>query len=83
MSFRVFFAIVMSAMGAGQASAFAPDYGKGKAAAAYMFSLFDRKVNIDSFSEDGDKIVSQSTLSFTRLIHHSSFYMNFAEAAFL
>ena len=58
--FRVFFAIVMSAMGAGQASAFAPDYGKGKSAAARILALFDSEPSINTFSEKGDTIVSKT-----------------------
>ena len=44
-------------MAAGQASSFAPDYGKAKIAAARLFQLFDRVPTIDSSSEDGDKLV--------------------------
>jgi len=42
----------------GQASQFAPDYGKAKAAAAKMFALFDRQPAIDSYSTVGEKPVS-------------------------
>ena len=52
-------AIVMGAMSIGQASHFAPDYGKAKAAAAHIFALFDRVPQIDSFSEEGAKPVSK------------------------
>ena len=45
-------------MAAGQASSFAPDYGKAKIAAARLFALFDRVPSIDSSSPDGDKLVS-------------------------
>ena len=44
-------------MAAGQASSFAPDYGKAKIAAARLFALFDVVPSIDSFSEAGDKLV--------------------------
>ena len=47
-------------MSVGRASAFAPDYGKGKLAANRIFALFDREPEIDSFSEEGDKPVSVS-----------------------
>ena len=55
---RVFAAILFGAMAAGQASSFAPDYGKAKIAAARLFALFDRVPSIDSSSPDGDKLVS-------------------------
>lgn len=43
-------------MAVGQASSFAPDYGKAKVSAAKLFELFDRISEIDNFSEDGDKL---------------------------
>ena len=49
-------------MAVGQASAFAPDYGKGKTAANRIFALFDRVPEIDTFSEDGAKPVSKNIL---------------------
>ena len=55
---RVFSAIIFGAMAAGQASSFAPDYGKAKTAAARLFVLFDRVPEIDSSSEEGLKPVS-------------------------
>ena len=55
-------AIVFGAMAAGQASHFAPDYGKGKAAATRLFMLFDSTPLIDCFSEEGDTLVSSSQL---------------------
>ncbi|ELU01162.1 hypothetical protein CAPTEDRAFT_219712 [Capitella teleta] len=51
--FKVFGSIVFGAMAIGQASHFAPDYGKGKAAAARLFALLDREPEIDSFSTEG------------------------------
>jgi len=45
-------------MAIGQASQFAPDAGKAKAAAAKIFALFDRQPAIDSYSTDGEKPVS-------------------------
>lgn len=54
----MFAAIVFGAMSIGEQSHFAPDYGKGKEAAARLFMLFDREPAIDSFSEEGDKPVS-------------------------
>ncbi|CAD5117028.1 DgyrCDS5857 [Dimorphilus gyrociliatus] len=52
--FRVFGAVVFSAMALGQANSFAPDYGKGKSAANRIFYLLDREPEIDSFSEEGE-----------------------------
>ncbi|KAM9968902.1 hypothetical protein ACTFIW_000305 [Dictyostelium discoideum] len=53
---RVFFAIVMSAIGVGQASSFAPDLAKAKAAAVSVFKLLDTPSKIDPTTEDGDRI---------------------------
>jgi hypothetical protein len=54
---RVFTGVLFGAMAAGQASSFAPDYGKAKIAAARLFELFDRVPSIDSSSEAGKKMV--------------------------
>jgi len=54
----VFGAIIFAAMAVGQASQFAPDYGKAKTAAARLFALFDRVPAIDSYSTYGEKPVS-------------------------
>ena len=59
MSCRAFGAIIFGAMAVGQASQFAPDYGKAKASAAKIFALFDRQPLIDSYSTDGEKPVSE------------------------
>ena len=37
----------------GQASHFAPDYGKAKTSANRIFFLLDREPEIDAMSEDG------------------------------
>ena len=50
-------AIIFGAMGVGQASSFAPDYGKAKISAARIFALFDREPALDS-NPDGEKPVS-------------------------
>jgi len=55
---RVFGAIIFGAMAIGQASQFAPDVGKAKAAAAKIFALLDRQPAIDSYSTEGEKPVS-------------------------
>lgn len=54
----VFFALVFGATGAGQAGAFAPNYAKAKLSARRIFQLLDREPVIDSYSEDGLKLVS-------------------------
>ena len=46
-------------MSVGQASSFAPDYGKAKLAAARVFVLLDREPLIDSLSEEGKKPVRE------------------------
>jgi hypothetical protein len=49
----VFAAIIFGAMSIGQASQFAPDYGKAKLAATRIFNLIDQEPVIDSYSLDG------------------------------
>ena len=56
--FSVFGAIIFGAMSIGQASQFAPDYGKAKASAARIFNLLDHNPSIDIYSDEGDKPVS-------------------------
>lgn len=55
--FVVMFALVFGAAGAGQAGAFAPNYAKAKLSASRIFHLLDREPLIDSYSEDGLKLV--------------------------
>lgn len=54
----VFFALVFGATGAGQATAFAPDYAKAKLSANRVFHLLDRTPVIDNYSTDGEELVS-------------------------
>uniref|UniRef100_A0A4W3JWN7 ATP-binding cassette sub-family B member 5 n=1 Tax=Callorhinchus milii TaxID=7868 RepID=A0A4W3JWN7_CALMI len=56
--FLVFNAIVYGAMAVGQSSSFAPDYAKAKTSAANLFALFERVPSIDSYSTDGQKLLS-------------------------
>ncbi|KAM9973614.1 hypothetical protein ACTFIW_010724 [Dictyostelium discoideum] len=56
MMMRVFFAIIMSAMGVGQSMAFMPDLGKAKLAAVAIFSLIDRVSEIDPFENKGQTL---------------------------
>ncbi len=58
--FRVFIAIIFGAVAVGQASAFAPNYGKAKLSANRIFAILDRKPEIDNYSEEGEKMVSIS-----------------------
>ncbi|KAI3935492.1 hypothetical protein MKW98_027632 [Papaver atlanticum] len=51
--FKVFFAVVMAAMGVSQTSAIAPDSNKAKDSAASIFKILDRKPKIDSSSDKG------------------------------
>ncbi|KAK3165165.1 hypothetical protein QOZ80_1AG0029750 [Eleusine coracana subsp. coracana] len=51
--FKVFFALVLAAMGVAQASALASDATKARDSAISIFSILDRKSKIDSCSNDG------------------------------
>ena len=53
--YRVFSAIVFSAMQAGNANSMAPDYNKAVISAARIFMLLDRVPSIDNMSEEGDR----------------------------
>jgi len=53
---KVFMAIVMCAMGLGQAAGMAPDAAKAKRAASVIFQMIDHKSEIDATSPEGDKI---------------------------
>ncbi|XP_003391671.2 PREDICTED: phosphatidylcholine translocator ABCB4-like, partial [Amphimedon queenslandica] len=59
--FVVFTAVIFGALGAGQASSFAPDYAKAKQSANRIFALLDREPAIDGYSEDGLKPGDLST----------------------
>ena len=66
----VLMAVIFGAVGAGQASSFAPNYTKAKQSANRIFALLDREPVVDGYSEDGLKPVSI-------LCFLSSFYYNF------
>ncbi|GAM28104.1 hypothetical protein SAMD00019534_112800 [Acytostelium subglobosum LB1] len=53
---RVFFAIVLSAIGVGQTSSFAPDLAKAQVAANEIFHLLDQQSSIDGTNPAGDTI---------------------------
>ena len=46
-------------MAMGQASHFAPDYGKAKTSANRIYALLDREPAIDAMSEEGTNPVSK------------------------
>ena len=58
-NFRVFSGIVFGAMTLGQASAFVPDYAKGKEAANKVFFLLDRIPSINNTSAEGTTPVGE------------------------
>ncbi|XP_048333059.2 ABC transporter B family member 9 [Ziziphus jujuba] len=51
--FKVFLALVLSAMGVSQSTAMAPDTSKAKDSAASIFGILDSKPKIDSSSNEG------------------------------
>ena len=56
--FIVFSAIIFGAQSAGSIFSFAPDMGKAKQAAKELKTLFDRKPEIDSWSDEGERVSS-------------------------
>ena len=54
--FRVIIGIQFAAMTAGQIASFASDYVKAKTAAGRILKLFDRVPEIDSYSQEGQKV---------------------------
>ncbi|KAF2452301.1 ATP-binding cassette transporter ABC4 [Lineolata rhizophorae] len=54
--FIAFSAIIFGAQSAGTIFSFAPDMGKAKQAASELKTLFDRKPEIDSWSDEGVKV---------------------------
>lgn len=54
--FVCFSSVIFGAQSAGTLFSFAPDMGKAKLAAAQLQRLFDRKPEIDSWSEEGEKV---------------------------
>ncbi|KAI3805867.1 hypothetical protein L1987_21754 [Smallanthus sonchifolius] len=51
--FRVFFALTMAALAISQSSSFAPDTSKAKSSAVSIFSILDRKSEIDPSDDSG------------------------------
>jgi len=64
--FLVFFAVVMTAFGAGQAASMAPDVGKATVAVSNVFKIVDRKSAIDYTDPGGvvDKETSAGAFTF-------------------
>ncbi|KAF3923923.1 hypothetical protein AA313_de0203653 [Arthrobotrys entomopaga] len=54
--FVCFTSVIFGAQSAGTIFSFAPDMGKAKSAAQALKTLFDRKPEIDSWSEEGEKL---------------------------
>uniref|UniRef100_A0A8C8B8E5 ATP-binding cassette sub-family B member 5 n=1 Tax=Otus sunia TaxID=257818 RepID=A0A8C8B8E5_9STRI len=55
--FIVFSSVIFAAINVGQSASLAPDYGKARMSAQRIFQLLDRKPVIDSYSEEGEKLV--------------------------
>jgi len=53
LTFQVFFALTLTAVGVTQTSTMAPDINKAKDSAASIFDILDSKPKIDSSSEKG------------------------------
>lgn len=56
--FLCFSAVIFGSQSAGTIFSFAPDMGKAKHAASELKTLFDRKPEIDAWSEDGEHLQS-------------------------
>ncbi|KAJ6264894.1 ABC multidrug transporter mdr1 [Drechslerella dactyloides] len=66
--FVCFTAVIFGAQSAGTIFSFAPDMGKAKHAAQTLKALFDRKPEIDSWSDEGDKVDSvEGTIEFNEV----------------
>jgi hypothetical protein len=61
--FRVFTAIIYSAVYLGRESQYAPDYGKAKMAAGRVLACLTQKPVIDNYSTEGLKPVSHNYLT--------------------
>ncbi|KAI1189830.1 ABC transporter [Nemania serpens] len=63
--FVCFMAVVYSAQSAGAIFSFAPDMGKAHQAASELKTLFDRKPNIDTWSDEGEDLPTvEGTIEF-------------------
>nr|XP_043636259.1 ABC transporter B family member 21-like isoform X2 [Erigeron canadensis] len=68
--FKVFFALSMAAIGISQSSSFGPDISKAKSSAASVFTIIDRKSEIDPSDESG---MTLDTVKGELELHHISF----------
>ena len=55
--YRVFAAVVFTALSVGRASSFAPDAQKAQLSASRIMTLLNRKPEIDGYDENGMKLV--------------------------
>ena len=69
--YRVFAAIIFSALAIGFAGSFAPDLSKAKQAAGRVFAVLNLTPEVDAFSEDGIKLDAVRL----RLTVHRPFYL--------
>lgn len=60
--YTVFMALIFGSLALGQSNEFAPNYAKAMHAARRVFGLMDRRSDIDSYSEEGEKPVSVLSL---------------------
>ncbi|KAK3990226.1 putative leptomycin B resistance protein [Cladorrhinum sp. PSN332] len=56
--FVVFSSVIFGAQSAGSVFSFAPDMGKAAEASRDLKTLFDQKPNIDTWSEDGERVTA-------------------------
>lgn len=59
---RVFTAIAYGAMVIGETLVLAPEYSKAKSGAAHLFALLEKNPTINSYSQEGKKPVSSTTI---------------------
>ncbi|CAK7240170.1 MAG: GTPase-activating protein [Sporothrix thermara] len=62
--FLVFQSVIFGAQSAGTVFSFAPDMGKAKQASAELLKLFDHKVAIDAWSNEGAPVTSYEHIEF-------------------
>lgn len=67
--FVCFSSIIFGAQSAGTIFSFAPDMGKAKHAAAELKALFDRNPEIDSWSDEGERLTGMEGLVEFRNVH--------------
>ncbi len=65
--FVALMAIVFGTFDIGQSSSYAPNYAKAKQSANRIYALLDREPEIDGYSEDGLKPVSNNIVLYSIL----------------